>query len=71
MPQTFDSLFEDWPPNEDEFESPAWHEAVLKERARVLAAGETTVSDWDEVKERLRRLFGGDGPPEVDESAQS
>jgi hypothetical protein len=34
--------------------SPAWHDDVLAERARRLAAGEDAASDWNDAKRRLR-----------------
>jgi hypothetical protein len=36
--------------------SPAWHEQVLAERRKRLESGESTVSEWSEVKKRLQSL---------------
>ena len=36
--------------------SPQWHQAVLEERTRRLAAGTATVSSWTDAKERLLNL---------------
>ncbi len=40
--------------NEQEFDSPAWHEVVLKEREERLSKGEETPVDWEKAKEELR-----------------
>ena len=50
-----EAIWADLSRNEDTLESPAWHEAILKDREAALAAGEATVSDWDEARERIRR----------------
>ncbi len=41
--------------NEKQFESPAWHESVLKDREKAFKSGRVTVSDWDKAKERIRK----------------
>ena len=40
--------------NEQEFDSPAWHEVILKEREERLGKGEETPVDWEKAKEELR-----------------
>ena len=40
---------------EEKFESPAWHEAALREAKAAFATGKAKFSDWDEAKKRLRR----------------
>ena len=45
--------------NEQEFDSPAWHELVLKEREERLRQGQETPIDWEEAKDELR-LFEHD-----------
>jgi hypothetical protein len=42
--------------DEAEFESPAWHEAALKETAQRFAEGCEEVLDWEQAKAELRRL---------------
>ena len=37
-------------------ESPQWHAEVLAERQRRLAAGEATLSSWEDAKARLQKL---------------
>jgi len=40
---------------EEEIDSPSWHEAVLRQTEQRVAAGEEQVVDWDEAKRRIRR----------------
>lgn len=37
--------------DEEKFESPAWHENVLKERQEALSVGKAEFSEWAEAKE--------------------
>ena len=48
-------LWDDLSQNEQTLDSPAWHEAVLKEREEALNAGKVKISDWDEAKKRIRK----------------
>lgn len=41
-----------------EYESPAWHEDVLKERERRVAAGECEFMSLEESKRLLSERFG-------------
>jgi len=41
--------------DETEFESPAWHAAVLRETSERRARGEESVMDWEDAKAKLRR----------------
>ena len=52
--QAMEDLWADLSRNEREFESPAWHEVVLKEREERLRAGEETPIDWEVARKRLR-----------------
>ena len=47
-------LWTDLSRNEAEVPSPAWHEAVLKEREERVKAGQETFVDWDTAKQQLR-----------------
>jgi len=38
----------------DNFESPAWHADVLREREQRVAEGNETYVDWEEAKRQLR-----------------
>ena len=48
-------LWADMADNEKNLESPAWHEAILNDREAALNAGKTTVSSWEEAKERIKK----------------
>jgi hypothetical protein len=37
------------------FPSPAWHEAVLKERDERIAKGQDKLIDWEVAKKQLRK----------------
>jgi hypothetical protein len=50
-----EALWADLTRDEKEFESPAWHETVLKDREEALAAGKVTISDWEQSKKRIKR----------------
>ncbi|MGH9872402.1 MAG: addiction module protein [Pyrinomonadaceae bacterium] len=49
-----EELWADLSRNEPEFESPAWHARVLKEREERLMKGEEEPIDWEEAKKTLR-----------------
>jgi hypothetical protein len=58
FPQKLDlmeTLWADMIGNEKNLESPAWHEAILNEREAALDAGQLTVSDWADAKERIKK----------------
>jgi putative addiction module component (TIGR02574 family) len=50
-----ETLWADLAKDEKKLESPAWHGAVLRERAEAYAAGKLTVSDWGEAKKRIKK----------------
>ena len=50
-----EAIWDDLARDEKILESPAWHEAVLKDRDKALAEGKATVSDWEEAKDRINR----------------
>jgi hypothetical protein len=52
--KVMEDLWTDLTRNEPEFESPAWHEDVLKQREQRLKAGEETPVDWETAKKELR-----------------
>jgi hypothetical protein len=52
--RAMEELWADLTRNEAEFESPAWHLEVLREREERLEAGEETPIDWEEAKKELR-----------------
>ena len=50
-----EAIWGDLAMDENTLESPAWHEAVLRDRKKALAAGKATASDWEEAKDRIRK----------------
>ena len=50
-----ETLWADMIGNENNLESPAWHEAVLNDRQAALDAGKITASSWVEAKERIKK----------------
>ena len=54
--RVMESVWADLSRNEQEIESPAWHEQVLKERDERVRSGEETFMDWETAKRQLRDL---------------
>ncbi len=50
-----EKIWDDLTSEEKRFESPDWHEKVLREREEALSAGKVKISDWDEAKERIEQ----------------
>ena len=55
--QAMEAIWEDLSHAESEVESPAWHEAVLKETEARVAAGQERIADWEIAKQELRMRF--------------
>ncbi|MGB4811624.1 MAG: addiction module protein [Methylophilaceae bacterium] len=49
-----DALWDDLTHDVEPLQSPAWHEAVLKETQQRVVNGEIEVLDWEKAKELLR-----------------
>ena len=52
-----EELWADLSRNQEQFESPRWHEEVLKEREERVKEGLERPIDWEEAKEDLRQRF--------------
>ena len=50
-----EELWADLSRDESQFESPAWHGDVLRERAAAVKSGKETFIDWEEAKKQLRK----------------
>ena len=50
-----ETLWEELTCDEKKLKSPAWHEAVLKDREEAFTAGKVTASDWDQAKKRIKK----------------
>ena len=49
-----DALWDDLTHDAELFQSPTWHEDVLKETQQRVAIGEVETLDWEKAKELLR-----------------
>ena len=49
------AIWDDLTIDEKILESPAWHEDILTDRKKALAAGKISISDWEEAKDRIRK----------------
>jgi hypothetical protein len=50
-----EALWTDLSGSEEEFESPPWHDAALKETGSRLKQGRESLVDWIDVKHRLNQ----------------
>lgn len=50
-----ETLWADLTRDNKKFESPAWHEAVLRDREEAFAVGKVAVSDWEQAKKRIKK----------------
>ncbi|OIP65890.1 MAG: acyl-protein synthetase [Nitrospirae bacterium CG_4_9_14_3_um_filter_53_35] len=41
--------------DDKKMKSPAWHEAILKDREQAFTAGKVTASDWEQSKKRIKK----------------
>jgi len=48
-------IWDDLSRDAENFKSPDWHEAVLKDREKAFNEGNISVSDWEEAKKRIKR----------------
>jgi hypothetical protein len=48
-------LWQDLSRNADQFESPAWHGEVLREREKRVEEGQETYVNWEAAKADLRK----------------
>lgn len=52
--RAMEMLWADLSRNESEFESPAWHEDVLRDREERVKSGKESFIDWETAKKQLR-----------------
>ncbi len=52
--RVMEALWADLSRNEQQLESPAWHEQVLRERAERVRSGQEDFIDWETTKQQLR-----------------
>ncbi len=51
--RAMEALWADLSREESQIQSPAWHGAVLRERAEAVKSGKETFMDWDAAKQEL------------------
>jgi hypothetical protein len=52
--RVMETLWSDLTRDEQQFESPAWHGGVLRERAARVKEGKESFMDWETAKKQLR-----------------
>ncbi len=52
-----EAIWEDLSKDDDEVESPKWHQDALEETEERLKTGKEKVVDWGKAKEDLRERF--------------
>lgn len=52
--RVMETLWVDLSRNEQEIESPEWHEQVLRERDERVRTGQESFIDWETAKQQLR-----------------
>jgi len=52
--RVMEALWADLSRNEQEIESPAWHQQVLREREERVRSGQEGFIDWQTAKQQLR-----------------
>jgi len=50
-----ETLWSDLFHDEKKLKSPAWHEAILKDREESFSSGKEAVSDWEQAKKRIKK----------------
>jgi Putative addiction module component len=53
--RAMEALWADLSRNEQNIDSPAWHEDVLKEREQRVKSGQERFESWEEAKRELRQ----------------
>ncbi|MBM4065458.1 MAG: addiction module protein [Planctomycetes bacterium] len=55
--KAMEALWKDLSGDEEKYDSPAWHEDVLKETENRLNSGIEEVVEWDIAKKNLRKKY--------------
>jgi hypothetical protein len=56
--RAMEALWVDLSRDEDETDSPGWHEATLRETEQLVREGKAKFSDWQSARRRIRRKAG-------------
>ena len=54
--RAMEELWADLSRDEAQFESPAWHGDVLRERVEAVKSGKKAFVDWETAKKKLRDM---------------
>jgi hypothetical protein len=55
--RVMEAIWEDLTKEDEEVESPKWHQEALQEAEHRLNLGEEKMVDWDSAKKELRKRF--------------
>ncbi len=55
--KVMEALWKDLSSDEEKYDSPAWHEDILKETENRVNDGTEEIVDWDIAKKNLRKQF--------------
>ena len=55
--ELMETIWADLSRYEKALKSPAWHEAVLKDRGQAYASGKAPSADWEQSKKRIKKNF--------------
>lgn len=55
--QIMEAIWEDLSKDEEQVESPEWHQDALQETSDRLYAGQEEIFEWREAKTKLRKQF--------------
>lgn len=55
--RVMEAIWEDLSKEDEEVESPEWHQEALQETEHRLNLGEEKMVDWDSAKKELRKRF--------------
>jgi hypothetical protein len=55
--RVMEAIWEDLSNEEEQIESPDWHNKALKETEHRLSSGQERIVDWQDAKKELRNRF--------------
>ncbi len=54
--RAMEMLWDDFCTRQPDFNSPDWHETILKEREKRFKEGKDKLIDWEQAKKEIREL---------------
>ena len=55
--RVMEAIWEDLSKEEEQIESPDWHQKALQQTERRLSSGQEKIVDWQDAKRELRERF--------------